>query len=57
MDIVNDDIAEIEIMIKLIFNKPTCSDADVQLVNYYIKKWKILTNWKENTSPVLLHTI
>lgn len=47
----------IEFEIKCIFNKETITDADVQLANYLIKKWKKLTNWVADTTPVLKHTI
>ena len=45
---------DLELVIKSIFAKPHCSEADLQLANYYIKKWKDLTGWKEDGSQVLI---
>lgn len=50
-------IIELEYYIKCIFFKENISDADVQLANHYINKWKKLTNWVEDTTPILTHTI
>ena len=47
------NIIELERIIKFIFNKPVCSDSDIQLGNYYIKQWKKLTGWKEDTAQVI----
>ena len=47
----------IEYEIKCIFNKENITDADVQLANYLINKWKKLTNWVTDTTPILKHTI
>jgi hypothetical protein len=51
------EILVIEFEIKCIFNKETITDADVHLANYLINKWKRLTNWVSDTTPVLIHTI
>lgn len=51
------EIEKIEGIIKEIYKKPLCSEEDLQLASYYIKKWKILTGWKEDTTPVLFNTI
>ncbi len=50
-------ILQLEFEIKSIFKKETITDADVQLANYLINKWKKLTNWVTDTTPVLTHTI
>jgi hypothetical protein len=51
------EILLIEFEIKNIFAKETITDADVHLANYLINKWKRLTNWVSDTTPVLKHTI
>ena len=47
----------LEYEIKCIFNKETITDADVQLGKCLINKWKKLTNWVEDATPVLKHKI
>ncbi len=51
------EILLLENEIKSIFAKNTITDADVQLGNYLIKRWKKLTNWVADATPVLKHTI
>lgn len=51
------EILQLEIEIKEIFAKNTITDADVHLGTFLINKWKRLTNWVTDTTPVLLHTI
>ena len=51
------EILLIEFEIKNIFAKETITDADVHLAKFLINKWKRLTNWVEDTTPVLIHTI
>lgn len=54
---MDNDIIEIEKAIKFIFDKTECTDTDVELANYYIGKWKKLTNWKEDTTQALKFTV
>jgi hypothetical protein len=36
---------QIELNLKAMLRKKTITESDVQLANYWIKKWKELTNW------------
>jgi hypothetical protein len=43
---MQDNTAEqIELNLKAMLRKKTITESDVQLANYWIKKWKELTNW------------
>ena len=43
---MQDNTAEqIELNLKAMLRKKTITESDVQLANYWIKKWKQLTNW------------
>ena len=46
-------IEELEKAIRNIFAKYIISDADLQLGNFWIRKWKDLTNWVEDETLVL----
>jgi hypothetical protein len=51
------EILRIENEIKHIFAKDKITDADIHLGKFLINKWKRLTNWVEDTTPFLKHTI
>ena len=36
---------QIELNLKAMLRKEKITESDVQLANYWIKKWKELTNW------------
>jgi len=36
---------QIELNLKAMLRKKTITKSDIQLANYWIKKWKELTNW------------
>ena len=36
---------QIELNLKAMLRKENITESDVQLANYWIKKWKELTNW------------
>lgn len=43
---MQDNTAEqIELNLKAMLRKKTITESDVQLANYWIEKWKKLTNW------------
>ena len=43
---MQDNTAEqIERNLNIMLRKKTITESDVQLANYWIKKWKELTNW------------
>jgi hypothetical protein len=43
---MQDNTAEqIELNLKAMLRKKIITESDVQLANYWIKKWKELTNW------------
>lgn len=43
---MQDDTAEqIELNLKAMLRKEKITDSDIQLANYWIEKWKKLTNW------------
>ena len=50
-------LQQIEDEVKRIFAKEKITDADVHFGTFLINKWKRLTNWVEDTTPVLTHTI
>ena len=47
-------ITDIENEIKRIFAKDRITDADVHLGTFLINKWKRLTNWLEDHTPILI---
>lgn len=38
-------IEQLETNIKAVFKKEKITDTDIQISNYWINKWKNLTNW------------
>ena len=38
-------IEQLETNIKAVFKKEKITDTDIQISNYWINKWKKLTNW------------
>lgn len=48
-----EEIKAIEKDIKTIFNKKFIPSYLVVKANTLIEKWKVLTNWKEDTTPIL----
>ena len=48
-----EDVEFLEEEIKTIFYKDVISDMSVIIGNMLLRKWKRLTNWKENDVPFL----